>query len=207
MPKAVNTVAMSSSSRSLKKLNEFIKHFNWRSVKQDASGRSYQTGSIEDWVEVDNLLPKGFSYVEGWASAYRAVWISDQHLSVVTFCEEDLSVLVYSTVEGYQKTVQDCHHCYVVQGNGNSVLDEKLNIATAAIAQLDDGWKKLKLRKEITGEVIATSFDDTELWNVASAYLKQNPHAAVSIHSLRSSIGFGARTFEIAQKEWEQNKS
>jgi len=207
MPAAADTVIMSSSSRSLKKLNEFIEQFNWRSVKQSGSETCYQTGSIEDWLKVDNLLPKGFSYVESWSSAYRAVWISDQHLSIVTFCEEDLSVLVYSTVEGYQKTVQDCHQCYVVQGNGSSVLDEKLTIATAAIAQLDDGWKKLKLRKDITGEVIATSFDDTELWNAAADYLKQNPHATISIHSLRSSIGFGARTFEIARKEWEQDKN
>jgi len=60
----------------------------------------------------NELVENGFSYVSEWSDGYREVFISEQHNAIVTTCEGDLSVSLTDSNEAYKNEIDRCTEFY-----------------------------------------------------------------------------------------------
>lgn len=47
---------------------------------------------------------------------YRLVWVSKEKMSILTYCEGDISVVVCLSVEAYWEELKSCEKCYEEDG-------------------------------------------------------------------------------------------
>lgn len=159
------------------KLDRLINVYGHAAVRDTNRGtKIYRGHTVSDEGSIDRMLDESWHDVDGWADGcYRQIWLSDDLLSAFTYCEGDTNIEVSGDLAGYKRLIASCHQFYTVEREGNSVMPDALPIATAAIDELSNDWKKFKLIDHTASSVIATSFSIDELWTIAEQWFADRP--------------------------------
>lgn len=198
-------------------LNPFINTFG-RDVREATHGGvvydgHFQTGRGVDFdgYRVSQAIPTSFHEVGGWNEyPYRAVWLSDELMSCITFCEGDVHCYLAPDEEAYRKYVQDCHNGYVMQ-NVNYYrshyygwLPPALKIAIDAIEQLEDKSWKLSRLFDSQGNLLATSMRPVDLAYPAYYWLEAHPDYNDSLYLRTSGSGGQWINYRVLDKPLEE---
>lgn len=147
------------------------------------------------------LDAKDFSTVYGWSDMpYRDVSVSDKELSILTFCEGDVTLEVAPDVETYKQAILAAHNCYVVEGDrylfgGSSYVEGDQPIAKAVIEAQNDDWRQFRLQTRFGAscreDIIGVSWDLGLLYRMAQKYLEDKPFSTLALVN----PGGGGQTF------------
>ncbi|MHC1571258.1 MAG: hypothetical protein ACXQTL_00615 [Methanosarcinales archaeon] len=97
-----------------KNVHELIKMFcTARDETCSEGGRTVHLGHSPGLETLKKALPPGFKEVEEWEDwPYRVVWISEAELSICTYCEGDVSIIIFKDGQAYQQELEESAEFY-----------------------------------------------------------------------------------------------
>lgn len=80
---------------------------------EEREGYFIFSGSVRTLSGDDRYrIPEGFTYVNEWSNGFREVFVSKEHLAMITVCEGDLFVVLYHSDEAYEKGYKEAEAFY-----------------------------------------------------------------------------------------------
>lgn len=98
-------------------IEDFLKVY-CRKSSTDENGCKRSEG-LTTMHGVELMIPKGFDEVAHWKDGqFRTVWINDDELTTITYCEGDISVMQHTTQASYDIEIVKAAEFYKAMGGG-----------------------------------------------------------------------------------------
>ncbi len=92
-------------------LREFLTGDHWTIERRGGGYTIYRSFTMQGAWSLPRL--KGFVEVEDWQDAhYRRVWVSDDDLAIVTYCEGDITVQLFERKVTYDVALEYASNFY-----------------------------------------------------------------------------------------------
>lgn len=180
-------------------LDRTINFFCSTTRSSDHETKIYDGRCSGEWKSVDVHLHESFKYIEGWEDAsYRAVWLSEELMAAVTYCEGDVTVEVADDAEGYEQIVRTARQSYMIDKDHWVVILDSLPVTQAIIDLMSQEWKQTKLKAYNEG-VIARGNSSDQLWEVARSWLEANPDEYLKIERCGGALAFGKKELDLPE--------
>ena len=98
-----------------KNVHELIERFGPTPSDNNMPGLMQRySGYISNLVLLQMSIPLSFEIQHDWCdSQYRVVFLSKEDLSIVTFCECDLTISTHEKEVSLQLEIDQCNKCYI----------------------------------------------------------------------------------------------
>ena len=96
-------------------MDEFIAAWDLQPAMLETTTFTRHTGTLmlAEYTDVEAKLPTGFAIIESWCMfPYRVVWVNQEALTVVTYCEGDVTVTSHLDMESYNEEIAACRWYY-----------------------------------------------------------------------------------------------
>ena len=155
-------------------------------------GTTLYIGSCRgEYGTLERFLNKSFRYIEGWNDGpYRSVWLSEELLAGITYCEGDVSIDIANDAEGYKRIVEAAMQFYTINNDHWVEIPDSMKITQAIVDAMPQEWKQIKLRANGT-DIIARGFSSDVLWDVAQKWFEGNPDGLLKLDAGGRALYFG----------------
>lgn len=144
-----------------------------------------------EWNAVEQRIDELFQYIEGWEDGpYRVVWLSEDLLAEITYCEGDVSIDIANDAEGYKRIVEAAMQFYTINNDHWVEIPDSMKITQAIVDAMPQEWKQIKLRANGT-DIIARGFSSDILWDAAQKWFEENPDGLLKLDAGGGALYFG----------------